>query len=86
MSKILEMFQGPKGKLSGIRVMFIYWMLFMTLLIGHEVWVNGGLPDIPENYYYITLVLAGSSLGKRYLERDGGITPKGEEIKKILNG
>ena len=63
----------------------------MTLLVGWQAYKTGTLPDIPENYYYLTLVLSGTYTAKRYLERDGGITPVGESKPKnpdktVLNG
>lgn len=57
------------GKFSRTGLMFMVWMVFIMTMIGIVTFrvKEPTLPDIPEPYVYMTLVLCGTYTARRFL-------------------
>lgn len=71
------------GHVSRTGLMFLVWMTFMMTMIGVITFKGKeikGLPDVPEPYVYITLVLCGTYTARKFLDdkygRDKHSEPK----------
>lgn len=58
-----------RGKLSRTGLTFLVWMTFLMTMIGVVTFrvKESKLPDVPESYVYITLVLCGTYTARRFL-------------------
>lgn len=75
-NKPIELLLDRRGKLSRTALMFLIWMTFIMVLIGHVTFTSNPkkIADLPEAYVYITLVLAGTYTARRFLDnKPGGV-------------
>lgn len=75
MKILLQLFQGPKGKLSHIRFLCVLWYLYIIISGMYLLYTTGSYVDFPKSYFEISMVLSGTYTVKRYMEgKDSGLS------------